>query len=155
MSFPRNNLCITFLDAPISSLGTPFRLYLPLKRSVKYFKFFNNSSSIFIHTSTMPSEISYAVLDMISQSTSAYLVLNDEKIESFFSHANCLSLVKCIEKKRRFNRWMKLIGHVEKWSVPLQRQLKTGGFNLKKQTLCSIFLHFALSKKRVKEVYNL
>lgn len=154
MSFPRNNLCLTFLDAPVSSLGTPLRLYLPLKRSVKYFKFFNRSPDIFLHTTLLPEKIQAAVREFLPHCSSPYSILTDQLIESFFPHV--ASLVEHIEEKRRFNRWMKLVGRVEKWKTPHPQQLKKAqGFNVKKQTLCSILLYFALSKKKVKQMFNL
>lgn len=150
MSFPRNHLCLTFIDAPVSSLGTPLKLYLPLKRSVKYFKFFNHSPDIFFHTSVLPDKLRSAVLDFLSHCTYPYSILTDERIESFFPPAT--SLVEHIEEKRRFNRWMKLVGRVEKWKTRLQK--KSEGCQIEKQTLCSIFLHYALSKRKVKKMFN-
>lgn len=155
MSFPRNSLCVTFVDMPFSALETPMKLYLPLKRSVKYFKLFHNSSSVFVHTKLFPKHIRDKVVWFLMNSTPFFSTLSDENIHTFFPHETCLSFIKHVGNKRRFNKWMKLVSRVEKWKKK-KGELKTAASELlkSKQILCSIFLYYAMSKKKLKNIYN-
>lgn len=154
MSFPKNNIALIFADLPPDPVLQKARtLYLPLKRSRKYFKHFNCSKgrhNLYIYFSFFSNPVKQLMKPFIDNfSKQAFSFLHASTIETEFPSLEVLcSIVQQLKQKRRFNQWMKIIQKVEKWNRKHQIQGKL-------IIICSLFLYYAYSKNDVKRFLNM
>ena len=156
MSFPRNNLSIVFPDLPVNSETQMAKiLYLPLKRSRSYLKFFNkfrkSKKCIYIRHFSIPDDLMVEIQPCIIQPLRERTFANlREPLPSVEKMKHILG--KDFKSRRRdFNRWMKIIRRVEKWD------LNVDNFN-RAAFLCSLLLSMSISetclKHQMRITYN-
>ena len=125
-------------------------LYLPLKRSRSYLKFFNkfrkSKKCIYIRQFSIPDDLMQEIQSCIilPLRERMFVVLSD-----FINSLPSLEKMKCIldknfkSQKRNFNGWMKIIRRVEKWDFNIEH-FKRVAF------MCSMLLTLSISENFLK-----
>jgi hypothetical protein len=144
MSFPKNNLCIVFIDLPPNEFGLSRILFLPLKNCESYQALIGGiSNNVYIRLSTLPHCVKNVLKNLISElSKNIYLFLQDECCPEKEEFENCLDSLK---NKRNIQRWIKLIKKTEK-NTPQSGKLSYA---------CAFLLNYGLSEVEFKRQFRL
>lgn len=148
MGTPKNCLQIVFVDVPPhSNLGLSRLLFLPLKRSRRYFREFSsivkNNQILFLRLNSFPSKMFQYLYPVFS------FLLTDHP----FSILNCDFELSDVSsplfvqnmKNRKMKRWMRIMRRVEKNQIISESAL----------FVCAVLLSHAISENQLKRELRL
>jgi hypothetical protein len=122
MSFPKNNICVMFLDIPsIKSFNLSPLLYLPFKKSKRFFKHFSGPSRkryLYIRSCSLPLQIQQALLPLFNEMSNKLFSIINPNID-IFEQFDLSELQKCMHRslqKQQLMRWKKIIQKTTKWT---------------------------------------
>jgi hypothetical protein len=147
MSFPKNNLCIVFIDLPTNEFGLSRILFLPLKNRKIYQTLIGENltetNNVYIRINDVPACVKAILKSLITElSKNIYLCLQDECCPEQEDFEKCLESFK---SKRNIQRWIKLIKKTEK-NPQLSGKLSYA---------CAFLLNYGLSEAEFKRQFRL
>lgn len=146
MAFPQNNIYVIFIDYPLNSIQSSRRLYLPIQQRKIYFDELQNglNCNLYVRVSDFPLYLKNVLNNIFKNVLKTnFLFLEDSLIDSWIlDETNFLERIKT--KKRKIQKWMKLIQKNENWDV-----------RGKKLFVCAVFLSYAISETNFKKQFHL
>lgn len=155
MSFPKYCISVMFVDMSVNKLTNALPiLYLPFKRTKRYYKHFPDSTGhkyLYIRFASLPKEIQN-VLELtwkhLNYNIFAFFnPLTDELLGDY----SLTYLKECFERfndKNQLDKWLKTIEQTKKWD----RNHPVFG---KYMIVCSFLFHFAVSACSIKKQFRL
>lgn len=149
MSFPKNNICIIFLDIPsIKSFNLSPLLYLPLKKSKRFFKHFSTPSRkryLYVRSCSLPIQIQNALIPIFDEMSTKLFSIINPNVDTF-QQFDLSELQKCIQQssnKQQLMRWKKIIQKTTKWN-------ESHPIHGKCLIICAFLLNNCLSENDIK-----
>lgn len=147
MSFPKNNLCIVFIDLPTNEFKLSRVLFLPLKKRKVYQALLKGeptkTNNVYLRLNEVPDCVKRVFNDLVTTlSKNIFLCLQDECCPEKEDFEKCL---KAIKNKRNIQRWIKVIKKMEK-KPPLSGKLTLA---------CAFLLSYVLSEVEFKKQFRL
>jgi hypothetical protein len=155
MSFPKHCICVMFIDMPVCSLtGSLPLLYLPLKRTKRYFKHFvhtKGNKNLYVRFSALPRDVQH-ILQLTWQHliNDIFVFLNPETDELLgeFSLEFLTKVCDSFVHKRSLKKWLRIILRGKRW----ERQHPVYG---KYAIVYAFLFHFAVSAVSLKKQFRL
>lgn len=151
MSFPKNNLCLIFIDLPTNEFNNSRALFLPLFKNKKYLNKLGiqEEENVYIRLSALPKDLCSLLIDLINLvSDSVYFFLEESSVKDV-----CPSLekfnerLKLLKNKRGISKWMTLIRKTEKKDF-FEGEEKELMF-----VVCSILLNYSITELEFKRQF--
>jgi hypothetical protein len=144
-----------FVDMPVNMLTNSLPLlYLPFKRTKRYFKHFPDSKGkkyLYVRFGNLPTEIQDVLKLTWKHLIHDIFVFFNPSTDELLGEYSLPFITDCLNKfehKKELGKWMHTIAKTKKWN-------KTHPIYGKYMIVCSFLLHFAVSAHSLKKQFRL
>jgi hypothetical protein len=145
-----------FVDMPVNSLTNSLPLlYLPFKRTKRYFKHFpeiKRNKYLYVRFGSLPQDVQNILQLMWRHMIHDIFVFLNPETDELLSEFSLNDVSKCLENpdfnRKQLSKWLDTISKTKQWSV-------THPIYGKYMIICAFLFHFAVSSVSIKNQFRL